>query len=134
MARRGLGSFENLKIILDHEHSLNVSEPANQASKMSSALPKRISPQTTPHMPSSNGIGATELRPDNQAIRNQPNPLTDTPSCYNSRLFRSIVKGASDFKCKHCGESFTKLECLTKHMYSKELDLLIEFRCHLNLR
>ncbi|CAG5102683.1 Oidioi.mRNA.OKI2018_I69.chr1.g419.t1.cds [Oikopleura dioica] len=35
---------------------------------------------------------------------------------YNSRLIKSIMKGASDFKCKHCGESFDKLDSLTKHM------------------
>ena len=41
-------------------------------------------------------------------------------SAYNQKLLNSIVKGASDFKCKHCQEPFGKLDDLTRHMYQKE--------------
>lgn len=73
-------------------------------------------PLASPKEPPQGVTASSSTAPSNGTSQ----PVPESPSCYNSRLFRSIVKGASDFKCKHCGEAFTKLENLTKHMYAKE--------------
>lgn len=73
-------------------------------------------PLASPKEPPQGVAPSSSIAPSNGTSQ----PVPESPSCYNSRLFRSIVKGASDFKCKHCGEAFTKLENLTKHMYAKE--------------
>lgn len=73
-------------------------------------------PLASPKEPPQGVAASSAIAPSNGPSQ----PVPESPSCYNSRLFRSIVKGASDFKCKHCGEAFTKLENLTKHMYAKE--------------
>ena len=91
-------------------HITCISEPTNSPAQKSTSPPKHKSPPNA-LLPTSDNIKLEQGRL-------QPGIGLDS-TCYNSRLFQSIVKGASDFKCKHCGMSFTKLESLTKHMYSK---------------
>ena len=77
------------------------SAPPQQPQNIRGGSPKNSEP--SPTSPTGNVLNSSRLA-----------PTADVS--YNSRLFKSIMKGASDFKCKHCGESFDKLDSLTKHM------------------
>ncbi len=101
----------------------NLSEPSSTSNQQPQSI-RGGSPKTSEPSPTSptgnigNAHNSTRLGPAGDVS-------------YNSRLFKSIMKGASDFKCKHCGESFDKLDSLTKHMMIQVR--LIIFFCFLRI-